>query len=204
MAATATNSVDTQIEGFINKILVRIAFDLGDLSQKIILHTNTWPLLFFAWHLVVHIRMSLFWRRHSVVWLSINQISESQKLLSWANKWVSEVKNPKTQTLPSNHILKHFHVCTAKILTNLSADQKENALRNYIGLAAAEHKLDHLKWLYQVIIQLVNANVIAARYFQPRLIHTTYKSHNVPSLMSICFQNGVWTDFIVRSIGLSE
>lgn len=50
-----------------------------------------------------------------------------------------------------------------KILSNLSADQKENALRSYIALAAAEHKLDHLKWLYQVVIQLVNANVIAAR-----------------------------------------
>lgn len=59
----------------------------------------------------------------------------------------------------------HFYFCTAKVLTSLSAEQKENALRNYIGLAAAEHKLDHLKWLYQVIIQLVNANVIAARYF---------------------------------------
>lgn len=56
-----------------------------------------------------------------------------------------------------------FILSVAKVLSNLTAEQKENALRSYILLVAAEHKLEHLKWLFQVIIQLVNANVIAAR-----------------------------------------
>lgn len=63
----------------------------------------------------------------------------------------------------TNPNIKKTKNLSAKILANLTADQKENALRNYISLAAAEHKLEHLKWLFQVIIQLVNANVIVAR-----------------------------------------
>lgn len=64
-----------------------------------------------------------------------------------------------------NHTVYKFVQCmfTAKILSGLTADQKENAFRSYVLLVAVENKLEHLKWLFQAVVQLVNANVIAAR-----------------------------------------
>lgn len=55
-----------------------------------------------------------------------------------------------------------MHV-SGTIFTSLSVEQKESALRCYLSLVAAEPKFEQLKNLFHVILQLVNANVIAAR-----------------------------------------
>lgn len=58
---------------------------------------------------------------------------------------------------------KYFLYKTATIFTTLSAEQKESALRCYFLQVAAEPKVERLKCLFQIILQLVNTNSITAR-----------------------------------------